>query len=187
MEKPTNSLNRRSLKLYNLILPIILWEIWHVLLALLVVSAIEAIVLSLGFRIKRFDFFRASFSMNLGTTLFGYLVQGIARFVFLMFGINLLPPDSPVIEGMTGNMGLGYGFPIFQFQINFATSCLLAFLLSTGLEYLILQKMLGEKVRKKRIFWIVFLANLLTYSLIFAWLLFNFFQFYLQNLPSSPS
>lgn len=182
--KKRNFSHKRSFKLYNLILPILLWEVWKVLLSLLIVASIEAAILNFCLGIKKFNFFKVSFLMNLATTLFGYVLQGIFRFVFLSIGIELIPADSPIIQGITGNIGIGYPFPLETFTSNFITSCILAFSISVLVEYFILQNLTDGKVKKKRVFWVVFLANFVTYSIIFLWILFNFFAFYLDGVST---
>ena len=174
---------------HNLILPILFWEVWQVILALVIVAGIESAILSIGLAIKGVDFFKASFVMNVCTTFIGYVFQGIARIISLIIGSSLIRGpastilDYPIVIGMTGNIGLGYHTqPIHVFIINFSTSCSVAFLISAGVEYVVLQKLLKaqsqQKIRKSRLFWTVCLANFVTYSLIFTWLLFNFFIFY---------
>ncbi|NJK99923.1 MAG: hypothetical protein HC838_09480 [Spirulinaceae cyanobacterium RM2_2_10] len=179
--------NSDSLKLYNLVIPFVFWEIWHVLLALLVVAALESAVLSLSLGIRRFRFFSASFGMNLVTTLFGYILQGIARIIPLLFLSNYFPDDlndSPLFEGIMGNVGIGFTFPSETFVAHFATSLILALLISWSVEYFVLRTIIKVQVRQRKLLWSVFLANLVSYALILAWLLFNFFIFYIDTLQS---
>lgn len=188
-ELPPSKPNRAPLRLYNLLIPFIAWELFSVILILLVIAALEAVVLGQILQVKRWRFFRAAFFMNVVTTLVGYAVQGIGRLLSLIVILDRLPHDlaySPFFDGLTGNFGIGVQRPLLTFGVNLATSLLLAFIISTGIEYLTLRYILQLSVGDRPLGRAVVLANLASYALLSGWLLFQLFAFYLPSLHDLP-
>ena len=186
---PPGGAQRAPLRLYNLIVPFLAWELFHVALILVVIAAVEAAVLSWILQVKRWHFFGAVFLMNTVTTLAGYAVQGIGRFLSLFVIIEHLPTDlasSPLLDGLTGNFGIGFQRPLLTLAVNLATSLVLALIISTGLEYGTLRYGLNLPVGDRPLWRAVLLANLVSYALLSAWLLFQLFAFYLPSLPHLP-
>lgn len=184
-EVPPGKPARAPLRLYNLIIPFLAWELFHVILIVLVIAAVEAIVLSRILQVRRWRFWRAAFFMNLVTTLIGYAIQGIGRFLSLVVILNHLPNTlaySPFMDGLMGNFGVGAERPLVTFVINLVTSLLLAFILSTGIEYLVLRDVLRLAVGDRPLGRAVVLANLASYGLLLIWLFFQLFAFYLPSL-----
>lgn len=188
-ELPPSKPDRAPLRLYNLLVPFIAWELSSVILILLVIAAVEAVVLSQILQVKRWRFLRAAFFMNVITTLVGYAVQGIGRLLSLIVILNHLPNDlaySPFFDGLMGNFGIGVQRPLLTFVVNLATSVLLAFILSAGIEYFVLRYFLRLSVGDRPLWRAVVLANLASYALLSVWLLFQLFAFYLPSLQDLP-
>ncbi len=186
---PFQKTPRAPLRLHNLIIPFLAWELFHVALILVVIAAIEAFVLSRVLQVQRWRFFGAVFLMNTVTTLAGYAVQGIGRFLSLFVIIERLPTDlasSPLLDGLTGNFGIGFQRPLLTFAVYLATSLFLAFAISAGLEYWTLRYTFSLPVGDRLLWRAVLLANLVSYALLSAWLLFQLFAFYLPSLSHLP-
>jgi len=119
------------------------------------------------------------------TTLAGYAVQGIGRLLSLIVLLDRLPADLadlPLLDGLTGNFGIGIQRPLLTLAIALATSLFLAFAISTVVEYFTLRFILRLPVGDRPLRRAVLLANAASYALLSAWLFFQLFAFYLPYL-----
>jgi hypothetical protein len=164
-----------KLHILNVILPFFFFELKYVLIALVFVVLIETFIVK-HFIKQGFGFlFQTLIFANIATTLFGYFLQGALRMVItLLFNIQ---SKNPIVAGLTGNIGVESGWTAtdnLSVLVSIVTSILIALLLSIYCEKKILVRMYEGKVEETGISKGVRFANIVSYSLLFVWIYFNY-------------
>ncbi len=170
----------RSLVLYDMILPMLFFEVFYVFLAFIPIVIIETAIISFVLKEKFTKLVLVVALANFITTIVGYVVQGFARFSLLAIP-GYYSPDNPILQGISGNVGANYyeykkGLPL-EVMVEFITSFVICFFLSVYVENIIVRKFIQDPQKKKKVYSAVFLANLASYALLFVWLIWNYLSF----------
>ena len=160
---------RKTDKLYNAILPIFLFEAWYILLALLIVVIVEAFIVSKILNLTFAKSFKYLLLVNIFTTFLGFILQGILRIMILM--VIRTDGESKIINILLGNYGVDKSNFTLEIVLELLISLSITFALSVYYEYKSLEKILADIKPKKLIFKSIFIANAVSYILIFIYLL----------------
>lgn len=161
--------------LFDVILPLVFFEVWSVFLAFAGVVILEAWIINKIIKQDYKSVLRKTAVVNFFTTIVGYLLQGILRFIFLM----CMPPsnilwDNPFVAGFFGNVGAGY-FSIHPIAtiVEVSTSFLITFILSVIIETRRLKRSyaVNEEIQEL-IPKATLSANIASYLLLLIWVLY---------------
>ncbi len=156
-------------KLYNVVLPIFLFEAWYILFALVIVVVIEAFIVSKTLKLTFVKSFNYLLFVNIVTSLFGFLLQGILRMIILM---TLTDGNSKILNILLGNFGASESNFKSDIIIELFISLIITCGLSVYIEYKSLKRILKQTIPKNTIFKNILIANSVSYILIFAYLIF---------------
>ena len=165
----------KSIYLYNVVIPILFFEMWNVMLAFLFIVFIEAAIISFFIKINFYKLIKSVFIANLITTIIGYLIQGILR-MLIFIPISGLFGFPKFLDIIGGNLSLesyatNSGLP-YEIIIYFSISMIIAFFISVHFEKTYLLGAIDAD--KKRIEFSVLIANIVSYTLLFIWIIYRY-------------
>lgn len=167
----------KSVYLYNAVIPILFFEIWNIILAFLFIICVETFIISIITKLSYSKLFRVVLIANLITTIIGYLMQGILRMLIFIpiSGVFGFPKFLDIIGGNLSiqSYATNSGLP-YELIINFSISMIITFFISVYYEkkYLLKKKVFSEKT----LGFSVLIANLVSYSLLFIWIIYRYFS-----------
>lgn len=153
---------------------------WSVILAFTGVVILEAWIIN---KIIKQDFksvLRKTVFVNFLTTIVGYLLQGILRFIILCFTPHFsIIWKNPYIAGVLGNVGSTH-YPMRLFEkepiatmVEVLTSFLITFILSVVIETWSLKRSYaGNEEIQKLVPNATLKANIVSYLILLVWVLY---------------
>lgn len=171
----------RSGYLFDMAIPIFIFEWWNVLLAFVLIVYLETYIVS---KFIRADFKRivtSLFEANAYSTLAGYLLQAIARLIigvlvsvgYILSG-NVFNSErlSPVLQGIIGGAMEKTNHDMDVFAISsIITGVLFTFVISLIIERKVLIRYFGKDQEIKDIRRGILVANIVSYVLLTGWLI----------------
>lgn len=172
MKKPS-----RSGILYNMVLPILFFELWNVLLAFVFIVIIETFIINKIVKGNFKSLFIFVLLGNLFSTLLGYFAQGVIRLLLTMLLVsNNINYKTPIVDGLLGNVGISEKTKFApELIISILTSIIITFLLSVLIEKKVLIKYTERRFESKLISKAVVRANIVSYLLLTIWLFSNLY------------
>ena len=166
--------------LYDMILPLFIFEWWNVLLAFIFVVIIETYFVKFFIKEQYKRLFWILFKANLITTVIGYFCQGVVR--LLLMGIigrmtKQFFDSYPVLQGILGNVGIGNAYhPKLDVEVisEIVTSILITFAISVIIERKILLNSLRDKFESSLITKSIIIANVVSYILLTFWICYKY-------------
>jgi len=168
--------------LFNMVLPLILWEWWYVLLAFIIIVFIETYIVKFYTKVDFLKLFNIFIVANLITTIGGYLAQGILRVIIggFLYTVPKVNFDSyPVVEGILGNVAIGKEYiPKFTTEVisTIATSIIITFTLSVIIERKYVLKNIKPSIDISLTSKGVIVANVISYTLLTIWICYNYLK-----------
>jgi hypothetical protein len=165
------------LYLLNVILPFFFFELQYVLIAFVFVVLVETTVVCLFIKEPFPRLFRLMAFVNVLTTLLGYCLQAVIRFIIgLVSYIALnIHTEDPFIAGLFGNVGFrGEKASVLTTVL---TSMIITFFISILVETRSLIKKLDSTNSTSRITIGVLVANFVSYSGLFCFVYLNYLSY----------
>ena len=167
-----NKLRKYNANIYNVVLPMFLFEAQLILIGLVAVVIIEAIIIS---KILKIDFWyslKNTLIVNIVTTLFGFILQGILK---LIFGMLITDGENSFMNILWGNVGYSDKYSNFTIIVigDLIVSLIITCSLSIFIEYKHMKQIIKKGKPEKLIFKSVLVANLCSYFAILVYLLIN--------------
>ena len=165
--------------LLNVLLPFLFFEIYSIIIAFIFVIAIETLIIKQYLKVRIVDIIKVCVKANLWTTIVGYSLQGLLRFLIgiIIFLLTDKLNDNSFFQGLFGNVGIAkqvYKDIDIKVLTTISTSLFFALIISIFFERKIFLKYFELQVDKILIKKSVLVANIVSYTFLAAWIYFNY-------------
>lgn len=171
--------------LINVLLPFLFFEIYSILIGFIFIVIIETLIIKYYLKLQTVEIFSVCLKANFFTTIIGYFLQGLLRFlilVILTFVTNSFY-DNTYVQGFFGNVGIAkhiYKDIDIKILTTIITSTFFALVISIFYENKIFAKKIGHILDKSIIKKAILIANILSYACLAIWIYYNY-QNYIDN------
>lgn len=169
----------------NVLLPFIFFEVYSILLAFIFVVVIETLLIKQYLTIGLVQIFKVCLEANFWTTIIGYFLQGLLRFIMglTLFLLTDKLNDNSFFRALFENVGIAkqvYKDINIEVLTTIITSTVIALIISIFIENRIFKSKLKSQADKTVINKSILIANLVSYMFLAVWIFVNY-QLYLDK------